>query len=102
MKIEERKIRECLKNANSAIKTAYIAMQLYYRIFDKMHGTHHSDILHNIFEGEQIYTIDGIALRYHISRSTLDRGRKDYLKCFNICKSLNAVLSEAAAAIASL
>lgn len=97
MIIKERKIRETLKNPNSIFNTPYGTMLTYYKIFDMLHGTHHLDILHILYECEQIYTIDGIALRCHVSRRTLDRNRKEYLECFTVCKSLGAIFSETAA-----
>ena len=101
MKINERKIRESLKSLNNAFKIPYVTMLTYYKIFDMLHGTHHNDVLHIIYECEQIYTIDGIALRSPISRRTLDRNRKEYLECFMICKSLDITFSDAAVTIAS-
>ena len=97
MKIKERNIRENLKSLNSTVQIPYLTMLTYYKIYDMLHGTHHIDILHIIYECEQIYTIDGIAMRCHISRRTLDRNRKEYLECFTVCKSLDFIFSEAAA-----
>ncbi len=97
MKMKERKIREALKNLNSPVKMPYVTMLTYYRIFDMLHGTHHIDILYKIYEGEQLYTIDGIALHCNVSRRTLDRNRKEYLECFTACKNMEISFSEVAA-----
>ena len=102
MIIEERKIREGLKNSNSTIISNYVEMIKYYTVYDLMHGTHHIDILHTIYECEQIYTFDGIALLCHVSRRTLDRNRKEYLECFTYCEKVETFISEAAFTLASL
>ena len=95
----EQKIRYGLKEENNVVvKSSFFIMMKFYSIYDMLYGTSHTEVLHILYEGDKLYTLDGVALRCHISRRTLDRNRREYLTCFNICKNARFFFDEVAVA----
>ncbi len=93
----EQKIRYGLKEENNVVvKTSFVTMMKFYSIYDMLYGTRHTEVLHTLYEGDKLYTLDGVALRCHISRRTLDRNRQEYLTCFNICENVSFSFDEVA------